>query len=55
MEKYEAGKIRAIMILGYSKYNEIRENRLEFGTYRKQNAENEVDDASTLEYQDKIG
>lgn len=54
----EGGKSRTIMILWYfkewySKDEKIRKNPPEFGTYRKWNAENEVNKViSTLKHQD---
>lgn len=60
-EEYKAGKSRTIMILWhskewYSKDEKIRKNPPEFGTYRKWNAENEVNNViSSLKHQDILG
>ena len=55
-EEFKAGKVRTVLMLRYSKDNEIRENPPEVRTYRKWIAEQEVDRAiSSLKHQDVVG
>ena len=55
-EEFKAGKVRTVLMLRYSKDNEIRDDPPEVRTYRKWNAEKEVDHAiSSLKHQDVVG
>ena len=55
-EEYKAGTVRIVMMLRYSKDDKILENPPEARTFRKWNAEDEVNEAiSRLRHQDIIG
>ena len=55
-EECKAGKVRTVMMLRYSKDDKISENPPEVRTFRKWNAEDEVNEAiSRLRHQDIIG
>ena len=54
-EEYKTGKFRTVMMLRYSKDDKISENPPEVRTFRKWNAEDEVNEAiSRLRHQDII-